>query len=104
MVTLTEIKRDNRPLKYAVKDARRNVYRALYGIPAKPDGKGGPEGNAHRSFPQGHSYEDAKYVFIHEACKGDQMVSNGLFPDKRFSFLVDRLETLKRWKRSENQN
>lgn len=104
MVTLTELQRERRSWKYINKDARTRVYRALYGIPAKPDDKDGPEGNQTRAFPQGHNYEDAKYVFIHEACKGDQLVSNGLFPDARFNFLASRLENLKRWKRGENQS
>ena len=63
MPTLTQTKRIAHPAKFARKDARTRVYRALYGSPSHPDSHGGPSANISRKLSEDWSYNQAESSF-----------------------------------------
>lgn len=105
-MTLTAKKREARPAKYAIKDRRTKVYRALYGYPVNDD-KGSPETNETRKLPEDFNFAHADSVFaslaetqvtLEDGRKVE--VSNGLFPAQRYELLKRRLETLRRFRKT----
>lgn len=105
-MTQTQSKREARPAHYLNKANRTRIYRALYGEPiADISDKGSPETNYSRSLPENWTYTQAEQVFHSLASKevttdaGPALVSNGLFPPKRYQFLRSRLDTLKAFSR-----
>ena len=112
MTTLTQRKRLRFLKRYAIKDARTKVYRALYGeLIADSEGKfvsdkGSPETKASRRLPQDFSYSRAESVFRALAEKEAMVdgkrtiVSNGLFPPQQYAALVHRLDVLRKVYRS----
>lgn len=97
-MTVTSNKRTVRLDHYALKDARRDVYRALYGYPSKPDPQGRPELNEFREFLWEGVRQRAKSVFVSLATK-DGLESNGLFPPQTFAMLQRRVDALRHYKR-----
>lgn len=96
-MTMTERKRLRRPGFYARKADRTMIYRALYGWAEGPDPKGDPALNERRRLPEQWSYARSRSVFESLAQKEEkgQMVSNGLFPPRRYEELVQRLDRLR---------
>lgn len=110
MPTLTQTKRIAHPAKFARKDARTRVYRALYGSPSHPDSHGGPSANISRKLSEDWSYNQAESSFAslaqrEVAREGKRVVeSNGLLAPQTYTALVRRLEVLKSAKRHETRD
>lgn len=92
----TATKRELFPSRYARKDARTRIYRALYGAPTAPDPHGNPAENDTRKLPE---RIDAAAVIA----TWDWFADLANFPPHTHAALASRMDTvLRRARRKEN--
>lgn len=100
-MTVTEGKKEARPFHYEMKAMRTKVYRVLYGHAEGADPQGLPELNDRRKLDEGWNYIRAEEVFHSNASTKDakgNLVSNGLFPPRRYRELLERLAVLRKFR------
>lgn len=91
MITLTDRKRRDYPARYARKDARTLIYRALYGRPEPGKRSNDPTNDDHRHLPFHWTYQAAESAF-------KDNIDAALLTAAQRAHLERRLETLRHHK------